>query len=198
MCRSNRSRAWQRSRPARRRGEGAAMSTVDEGQTRSRYNRRGFLKRAGAGAGAVAVSGGVGAAIAPRAVAARSATVSTNPTTFGRIFPNLPPFAAATDAVRAALADLGKPGGLLDANDDLSTGPVLLITDLSLSANNPEQPGAHRWDDVRRPVRRPRHHLRYVLALGSDDGSGRIAELADAVARPRLGVWGGPGREPAP
>ena len=52
-----------------------------------RYSRRGFLKRAGAGAGAVALSGGVGAAMAPRAVAARSATVSTSPTTFGRIFP---------------------------------------------------------------------------------------------------------------
>ena len=78
------------------------MSTVDEGQTSSRYSRRGFLKRAGAGAGAVAVSGGIGAAIAPRAVAARSATVSTSATTFGRIFPSLPSFASATDAVRAA------------------------------------------------------------------------------------------------
>src|SRR6266511_2777091 len=64
----------------------------------------------------------------------------TSPTAFGRIFPNLPPFASATDAVRAALADLGKPGGLLDANDDLSKGPVLLITDLGLSANNPNNP----------------------------------------------------------
>src|SRR5438094_4772306 len=116
------------------------MDTVDKGQTSSRYSRRGFLKRAGAGAGAVAVSGGVRAAIAPRALAARSATVATSPTTFGRIFPNLPPFAAATDAVRAALADLGKPGGPLDANDDLSKGPVLLITDPSLSANNPNNP----------------------------------------------------------
>ena len=115
------------------------MSKVDEPKT-SRYSRRGFLKRAGAGAGAVALSGGVGAATAPRAVAARSATVSTTATTFGRIFPNLPSFAPATDAVRAALADLGKPGGLLDANDDLSKGPVRLITDLSLSANNRNNP----------------------------------------------------------
>jgi heme peroxidase len=116
------------------------MSATEEHVRSSRYSRRGFLKRAGAGAGAVALSGGVGAAMAPRAVAARSATVSTSPTTFGRIFPNLPPFAAATDAVRAALADLGKPGGLVDAKDDLSKGPVLLITDLSLSANNPNNP----------------------------------------------------------
>jgi Animal haem peroxidase len=115
------------------------MSKVDEPKT-SRYSRRGFLKRAGAGAGAVALSGGVGAATAPRAVAARSATVATSPTTFGRIFPNLPSFAPATDAVRAALADLGKPGGLLDAKDDLSKGPVLLITDLTLSANNRNNP----------------------------------------------------------
>ena len=116
------------------------MSTVDEGQRSSRYSRRGFLKRAAAGAGAVALSGGVGSAMAPRAVAARSATVSTSPTTFGRIFPNLPPFAAATDAVRVALAELGRRGGLLDAKDDLSKGPVLLITDPSLSANNPNNP----------------------------------------------------------
>ncbi len=110
------------------------MTSVN--QQPSRYNRRIFLKRAGVGAGAVALSGVVGAT----ARAARSATVSTSPTTFGRIFPTLPAFAPATDAVRAALADLGKPGGLLDANDDLSKGPVLLITDPSLSANNPNNP----------------------------------------------------------
>jgi heme peroxidase len=115
------------------------MNTVDE-QSAGRYSRRGFLKRAGVGAGAVALTGGLGAAAAPRAQAARSTTVSTSPTTFGRIFPNLPPFADATDGVRAALADIGKPGGLLDANDDLGAGPVLLITDLSLSANNRNNP----------------------------------------------------------
>src|SRR5438105_13338573 len=117
-----------------------ARTAGDAEQARTRYSRHGFLKRAGAGAGAVALSGGLGAAVAPRGVAARSVTVSTGPTTFGRIFPNLPPFATATDAVRAALADLGKAGGLLDARDDLSKGPELLITDLSLSANNRNNP----------------------------------------------------------
>src|SRR5437660_8261628 len=116
------------------------MSTLDEGQASSRYSRGGFLKRAGAGAGALALSGAAGAATAPRAQAARSATVATTPTTFGRMFPKLPPFAAATDAVRAALADLGKPSGLLDAGDDLTKGPVLLITDLSLSQTNRNNP----------------------------------------------------------
>src|SRR5207245_626884 len=106
----------------------------------SRYSRGAFLKRAGAGAGAVALSGAVGATAAPRAVAARSATVSTSPTTFGRLFPDLPAFAPATDAVRASLTDLGKKGGLLDANDNLSKTPAELINDPSLSANNPNNP----------------------------------------------------------
>jgi hypothetical protein len=106
----------------------------------SRYNRRGLFKRAAAGAGAVALSGGARAAFAPSAAAARSKTVPTSPTTFGRIFPRLRPFAAATDDVKAALTDLGRPGGLLDARDDIGKGPVLLITDPSLSANNPNNP----------------------------------------------------------
>jgi Animal haem peroxidase len=94
--------------------------------------RRGFLARAGAGAGAVALGGGLFAA-----PPARSATAVTSPTTFGRMFPTLPAFAAATDKVRADLTDLGRAGGLLDARDDLAAGPVLLITDPSLSAGNP-------------------------------------------------------------
>ena len=118
----------------------AVIIQVDKEQSTSRYSRRAFLRRIGAGAGAVALSGGVGAAIAPRAVAGPSATVQTSPTKFGRIFPRLPAFSRATDAVRAALSDLGKPGGLLDAQDKLSKGPVHLITDPSLSVNNPNNP----------------------------------------------------------
>jgi len=79
--------------------------------------------------------GEMGEMLAPPA--ARSATASTSPTTFGRIFPNLPSFADASNRVKSALIDLGKPGGLLDAKDNLAKGPVLLITDPSLSANNP-------------------------------------------------------------
>src|SRR5262249_26138090 len=52
----------------------------------------------------------------------------------------LPPFAAGSRKVQAALVELGKPGGLLDAKDDLAAGPKALITDLSLSANNPNNP----------------------------------------------------------
>jgi hypothetical protein len=106
-----------------------------------RVNRREFLKRAGVSAGAVAMSGGVGGALrAPLAAAARSRTVPTSPTTFGRIFPRLPAFAPATDSVRRALAELGAKDGPLDARDDLTKGPVLLITDPALSAGNPNNP----------------------------------------------------------
>jgi hypothetical protein len=76
----------------------------------------------------VAVSGG-GSMFVPRAQAGRSMTVATSPTMFGRLFPGLSAFAPATDRVRDALRALGAPGGPLDANDDLTKGPKLLITD---------------------------------------------------------------------
>lgn len=55
---------------------------------------------------------------------------------FGRMF-HLPPFAAPTPAVKAALTEIGRRGGLLDARDDLGAGPVALIVDPVLSARNP-------------------------------------------------------------
>jgi hypothetical protein len=51
------------------------------------------------------------------------------------MFPNLPPFADATDAVRAALLEVGQPGGLLDAQDDLAAGPTSLIVDPTVNGN---------------------------------------------------------------
>jgi Animal haem peroxidase len=56
---------------------------------------------------------------------------------FGRMFNNLPPFAPQNDKVTEALIELGKPGGLMDANDNLAAGPLELIRDESLSNNNP-------------------------------------------------------------
>src|SRR5438270_9696469 len=68
---------------------GTAMGAVEEGKERSRYSRRGLLKRAGAGAGAVALSGSVAGAFSRpvRAAPARSQFVSTGSQTFGRLFP---------------------------------------------------------------------------------------------------------------
>jgi hypothetical protein len=59
------------------------------------------------------------------------------PGRFGRMFQGLPPFAAPTDAIRAALMEVGKPGGLMDAKDDLAAGPIALIVDPALSLRNP-------------------------------------------------------------
>jgi hypothetical protein len=53
------------------------------------------------------------------------------------MFPDLPPFAAPSAQLEAALLELGKPGGMLDAQDALERGPVDLIVDPALSQNNP-------------------------------------------------------------
>jgi hypothetical protein len=58
---------------------------------------------------------------------------------FGRLFPTLPAFAADTPSIRAALVQLGKPGGPMDPQDDLGD-PVALITDPARSVNNPNNP----------------------------------------------------------
>jgi len=63
--------------------------------------------------------------------------------TFGRMFPDLPPFAENTASLRHALHELGAPGGPLDAQDDLfgpNGGPVKLITDPALSTVNRNNP----------------------------------------------------------
>ena len=56
---------------------------------------------------------------------------------FTRIFEHLPPFAQPTPHVKAALVQLGRKGGLMDARDDLAAGPIELIVNPALSANNP-------------------------------------------------------------
>ena len=43
---------------------------------------------------------------------------------FGRLFPDLPPFAENSPALDAALRDIGRPGGMLDARDELAAGPA--------------------------------------------------------------------------
>jgi hypothetical protein len=60
---------------------------------------------------------------------------------FGRLFGELPPFAADTPGVRDALLEVGRAGGIMDAGDDLARPPADLITDPALSAGNPNNPG---------------------------------------------------------
>src|SRR5262245_8660706 len=96
-------------------------------QSSRRHFPRGLCKGAAA-ASAVCLS-------ARGRVAHAMSRPSTIPGRFGRMF-NLPAFAPPTEAVRAALLELGKPGGLMDARDDLAAGPAALITDPALSAIN--------------------------------------------------------------
>jgi hypothetical protein len=109
--------------------------------------RRQFLTGiAAAGAGLVATTSGTAGATSllgrPRTARAPShlgpelrAGAPLDPQLFGRLFPALPPFAPATDAVRAALMEVGMPGGILDAHDDLLAGPKALILDPTVNGN---------------------------------------------------------------
>src|SRR6516164_6012711 len=107
--------------------------------------RRRLLAGAGtAGAGLAAASAGLLPGVRP--AAARAAVAGApgrslppgapaNSTLFGRIFPQLPPFAEVTDAVQAALLETGSQGGIMDANDDLAAGPKELIVDPAVNGN---------------------------------------------------------------
>ncbi len=59
---------------------------------------------------------------------------------FGRLFGKLPPFAADTPDVREALLDIGKPGGIMDARDDLKQTPKDLIVNPTFSKKNTDNP----------------------------------------------------------
>lgn len=119
-------------------------------------SRRRFLKAgaatAGAAAAAAALPGDARATDANAAAMHRSASgcpmagharAAIPSLTFGRMFPDLPPFAENTPSLRHALTELGAPGGPLDAKDDLfgpDGGPVKLITDPSLNSVNRDNP----------------------------------------------------------
>ena len=112
-------------------------------------SRREFLKGMGAaGAGLVAGSVGAGTALAAPSAAGRHRRAANGPGShfahggaptssldFGRMFPDLPPFAEANDTVRAALLEVGMPGGIMDAGDQLSAGPKALIVDPTVNGN---------------------------------------------------------------
>ena len=121
------------------------MHTASRHQRSAGGGRRPFLKGFSAGAIAIAVGAAWMAGTATVGgfldSGAQAASIEvTLPNRFGRMFPGLPPFAPANDAIRAALMELGKPGGLLDADDALTAGPVALIVDPTLSLNNPNHP----------------------------------------------------------
>src|SRR5262245_63194483 len=93
----------------------------------AQISRRTFLAAVGAGAAMAATSSCVPAeAFAPL----RPRHFVLLGDRFSRIFPDLPPFfTSVTDELKAAMVEIGKPGGLLDAKDNLLAGPVDLIVD---------------------------------------------------------------------
>jgi hypothetical protein len=113
----------------------------DETSGTSAVRRRGFLASMAIGtAGAVAMGPGRAAAEAIGTTAETPTALSGSSTTFGRIFRGLPSFAPANDQVRAALTDVGRLGGPIDAKDPLEVGPIRLITEPALSPNNLDNP----------------------------------------------------------
>jgi hypothetical protein len=107
-------------------------------------SRRRLLAAAGAaGAGLAAASSGMlpglggsaGAAVASRTQGRPTPGAPADSQLFGRIFPGLPPFAEASDRVRAALLEVGAQGGIMDAGDDLAAGPKNLIVDPTVNGN---------------------------------------------------------------
>jgi hypothetical protein len=94
-------------------------------------SRRKFLGGLG-----VTAAGAAAVAAAPAITGVGQADAATPADRFGRMFPDLPPFIPTDDRRRAALIDIGKPGGILDAKDPLQEGPVRLITNPELSPNN--------------------------------------------------------------
>jgi Animal haem peroxidase len=103
-----------------------------------RLSRRRFLAAVGTSAGAAALDP-ASVIASPGHPPCAHASSPAGADHFGRIF-RLAPFAQQSPKVEAALRELGKPGGLLDAADPLAAGPKALIVDLSLSANNPNNP----------------------------------------------------------
>src|ERR1700734_98295 len=115
---------------------------MQDHQQQSGPSRRHVL--AGAGAGLAAASAGILPGMSAAANAATSSGARGRPRVpgapasdglFGRIFPSLPPFAEASDQVRAALLEVGMPGGIMDAADDLAAGPKNLIVDPTVNGN---------------------------------------------------------------
>src|SRR5262245_22232358 len=114
------------------------MTTTRDASTRT--GRRKFLGALGAGAIApmVLTPGRRARAQTPEAALERllRGRHVIRPDRFGRLFPDLQPFALPSGKVDGALRELGRPGGLMDAKDNLAAGPTLLITDPKNSDNN--------------------------------------------------------------
>ena len=150
------------------------MSQVNKEQSTSRYSRRAFLRHVGVGAGAVALSGGVGAAIAPRAVAAPSATVQTSPTKFDAYSARSCVFPRNRRGAGRAFRP-GQAGRPARCPGQAEQGTGAFDHRPQLEPQRSEQSEAYGGHDLLRPVRRPRHHLRHDFAAGVPTDPGATA-----------------------
>jgi hypothetical protein len=87
-------------------------------QPASELDRRRFL--GALGAGALAATGLLGGAHAQQM---RPRRFVLREDRFGRLFPELPPFAQASAQLTAALMEIGRPQGMMDPRDDLDGQP---------------------------------------------------------------------------
>jgi hypothetical protein len=123
---------------ARAAGLGAA---APERHTVMPVTRRQFLH----GLGAAAIASSAAGTLPPYRAHAQATTAPRRfvlrEDRFGRMFPQLEPFFRdVSPRLLAALREIGRPGGMLDAGDALDRGPVALIVDPALNLNNPNNP----------------------------------------------------------
>ena len=85
--------------------------------------------------------------------------------------------------------ELGKPGGILDAKDDLAAGPVPLIVDLTLSENNPNNDTHTAGTTFMGQFMD--HDMTFDLTsrLGIPTEPEKLAQRPQAGLRPRLRLW---------
>jgi hypothetical protein len=104
---------------------------------RGRLSRREFISALGAGAATLCLPGVIGAGSAQPQPPSNGRGFVVREDRFGRMFPQLRPFAEPSAKLTEALLEIGKPGGILDAKDNLAAGAVELIVDAELSKGNP-------------------------------------------------------------
>ncbi len=122
------------------------MINEDQGRRRP-ISRRYFLGALGAGTVASSAASSLfpRVALADHERSSGSRFVRLREDRFGRMFPDLPPFFKDnTRRLRNALMEIGKPGGIMDARDELGDGgeqaAINLIAIPALNVNNPNNP----------------------------------------------------------
>jgi hypothetical protein len=103
-----------------------------------KLSRRQFLGAMGAGAAASSIPGALLLPRAAHAQVSRPRRFIIREDRFGRMFPQLEPFFDdVTPRLLAAMREMGRPGGMMDAQDALGRGPIDLILVPELNTNNP-------------------------------------------------------------